>query len=184
MPKKKVSKKSPKKPGGGKPLRQAPRLLLVIDPAAAAGVALFVDGNLKAYAKADGSSWLTLAPVVSTLLHLHMPPLVPPSERLCAIEDGFISFHSIKGSLTLGRRRGIAQAAAEAAGITNFTFVGASTWQSKIFGGRVEVTKVASIALASCVIDDSMLVSSHLTDDEADAICIGDYVLRHGYYAA
>ncbi len=183
MPKKKVSKKSPKKPGGGKPLRQAPRLLLVIDPAAAAGVALFVDGKLTAYAKADGSKWRTLAPVVTGLVSPYGDSILP-HERLCAIEDGFISFHSIKGSLTLGRRRGIAQAAAEAADITNFTFVGASTWQGKIFGGRVEDTKASSIAVASCIIDAAMIPSAGLTDDEADAICIGDYVIKHGYYAA
>ncbi len=182
MPKKKVSKRSPRKPGGGKPLRQAPRLLLVIDPAAAAGVALYVNGQLQGCAKADGSKWLTLAPVVAAMMRPYVH--LPAHEKLCAIEDGFISFHSIKGSLTLGRRRGIAQAAAEAAGITNFTFVGASTWQSKIFGGRVEDTKVASIAHATCILDSAMIDSTSISDDEADAICIGAYVIQHGFYPA
>jgi Holliday junction resolvasome RuvABC endonuclease subunit len=149
--------------------RKAPRLLISGDAAAAAGLALFRDGKLVAHSPANGSSFITLRQIVDLMLTPHAD--IPSSERLAIIEDGFISFHSVKGSLTLGRRRGLMQAAFEANGFATTDYVPAASWQSFIFGGkRVEDTKASSLARA-----ETEFGLTGITDDVADALCMAVY---------
>lgn len=143
-----------------------PQLLLALDPAGAAGIALFAEGKLVAHAPCNGSSWLTF---MQTLKPLVEPYLLkyPPEERHVVLER-----HQ-RVHTTLGERRGIAQAAAEACGFPTWTYVHAATWQSVIFNHkRPDDTKVAA----------TDYVEAHYgfrpeIDDVADAICLGSYYI-------
>jgi Holliday junction resolvasome RuvABC endonuclease subunit len=147
-----------------------PRIILAIDPAKAAGFALYVDRKLIHYGAVDGSTWRTMAPVFATAV----ADLPADFERVCVVEDGFITRpFNAKGVLTLGRRRGLAQAAAEAAGFEKFEYIGPSTWQNTLFGPlKGRDTKDLSMAYAAGM---GALGISH---DEADAICLGAYYLQ------
>lgn len=153
------------------PPRSTPRLLLAIDPAKAAGAAVFYEGKLVATTVADGSSFRTLKESVSLIVSPFLQ--VPENERLCLLEQHFIAFHSVKGSLTLGQRRGIAQSVGEALGFSSWEYVDAATWQSYIFNRkRVPDTKAAS---------DAYVLARYgftpATDDVSDAICLASYFL-------
>ncbi len=155
------------------------RVVLSIDPAKAAGAALFIDGLLTAHVAFAGDAFWTSYDAVEWLLH-NSPNIPPEATRVCVIEEQVIPGRGGKGALTLGRRRGLVQAAAEAHGFNELVLIGASTWQNQLFGGRVETgeTKNASILLVK---------HNHGIDtgpDVADAINIGDYYLRYGLTAA
>lgn len=145
-----------------------PRLVLAIDPAKAAGIAVFLDGQLAGYAEADGSSWTSMAPVIKGLVAAYAD--IPDNQRHCTIEEGF---GLGKGAKTLDRRRGIAQASAESAGFHSFMYLYPSTWQNSTFGpigGRD--TK----ALSTAYVRDRFQVEG-VSHDVADAISIGAYVV-------
>ena|SRR5882672_8798196 len=145
-----------------------PRLVLAIDPAKDAGVAVFLDGQLVGYSEANGTSWTALSPVIRALVSAYSD--IPDNQRHCVIEDGF--GRGI-GAKTLDRRRGIAQASAESAGFHSFQLLYPSTWQSSTFGplgGRD--TKALSIAY----VRDRFQVEG-VSHDVADAISIGAYVV-------
>ncbi len=151
--------------------RPTPRLLVVGDAAASAGISLWHDGKLVAHSVADGTSFRSLWQVVKPMLAPYDD--IPQRDRVALIEEGFISFMSVKGSLTLGRRRGLMQAAFECAGFTRFEFPLAATWQSWAFNRtRPADTKAESIRL----------VEQHLgftpeSDDVADSINIARFYL-------
>jgi len=150
-----------------------PKLVLVIDPAAAAGVALFAEGKLVAHSPAKGDSFRSLMQVVSPLVEPYLAKY-PESERICLLEQHWMSFRSVKGSLTLGQRRGIAQSAGEACGFNLWLYIGASTWQNGLFGGRVPDTKAAAVKYVQ-----DKYGFTPATDDVADAIAIGNYYLTN-----
>ncbi len=153
-----------------KPQRPPAKLILAIDPAKGAGLAVFAEGKLVAYGPGAGDSFETLLQAARPLV---MPYLLqyPREERLTVIEQHWKSFG--KGSLTLGQRRGIAQSVGEALGFGRWEYVGASTWQSAIFGGKkVSDTKEASMAF---VADTYGFMP--LNNDISDAIAIGHYAV-------
>lgn len=101
---------------------------------------------------------------------------VPEDQRVTVLEQHWMSFRSVKGSLTLGQRRGIAQSVGEALGFPRWEYVGASTWQSFVFGGkRVPDTKAAAMQF----VRDTYHFEP-ATDDVADAVCLGHYFLSRG----
>jgi hypothetical protein len=147
--------------------------VLAIDPAKAAGFALFVGRKLTQYGAVDGSTWASMAPVFATAVADQSPK--PGDEMVCVIEDGWWAPGRMNGKamLTLGRRRGLAQGAAEACGFTKFEYIGPSTWQNALFGyigGRD--TKELSMTYASSM---GAVTTSH---DAADAVCLGAYYLQ------
>lgn len=155
--------------------RQPPVWLLSIDPAAAAGWCLFYEGTPKLWGAADGSTWKGLMNElypVQTLLHAST--LTPIKTRECVIEDGFFQYgkQTFKGTLTLGRRRGLAQAAGEAVGIDKFTFIGPSTWQNGLGWTRGQDTKVWSKAYVK-----SRWQLDEASHDVCDAIALGTYFI-------
>lgn len=146
-------------------------LTLAFDPGKDCGLALFFDKELVAHGTAEGDRWLTLVTALEPLLRGRLPPT---PEARCVIEDGFN--RGGKGSATLDRRRGLCQAAAEFYGFRSFLLVSPSTWQAKIFGGRVSNTKDASIAYAT-----EKYSLKGISHDVADAVCIGTYALTAGW---
>ncbi len=151
-------------------------MVLAIDPAKAAGFALFVDGALTGYGPADGSTWKTL---VKALFPYLTPEPHYPGQMLCVIEDGFYSGpRNFKGVLTLGRRRGLAQAAAEYYGFHKFEFIGPQKrdgvmgWQDGLGYKRGGDSKAFSLAF----VKEKYGVEG-ISHDVADAICIGHYYL-------
>ncbi len=166
------SKRKSKHPVKGAPTR-TPRLLLSLDPALAAGMALFIDGKLVAHAPADGSSFRSFLQVVAPHIKQYAEGIAN-DDRVVVMEQHWIPKFGVNGSLTLGQRRGIAQSVGEAVGCTRWFYVPSSTWQSWAFGGkRVEDTKAASIERVTY-----KLHTSPATDDVADAINMGDYFLQ------
>ena len=149
------------------------RLLLSIDPAKKAGVALFLDGKLVGTRAADGSKWRPLYEAIKDLLASTIS--TPENTQKVVIEDGWLNKGwGAKGALTLGRRRGIAQAAAEAAGFTEDPeFIGPSTWQCALFG-KLAADESKRKALEYVAIRYNL---TDVSEDEADAVCIGSYVL-------
>jgi hypothetical protein len=148
-----------------------PRLLLAIDPAAAAGAALFVDGQLVSCTPADGTSFTAMLQTVRPLLasYGHI------TERVVVLEQHWMSFHSQKGSMTLGQRRGIAQSVGEALGCTRWFYVPSATWQSHAFDGtKPEDTKSSSIRVANALWPHIQFP----TDDCSDAALIGNYFIN------
>lgn len=146
------------------------RLLLAIDAAKAAGVVVFHEGKLVAHAPADGSTWAGLVRVIRPMVEPYQH--VPQLERVVVIESGWIGKRGMKGALTLERRRGLAQAAAEACGFHAVEFVAPPTWHSAVFGSRQSDIKQASIARCKQVYG-----IEPATDDVADASHIGGYWL-------
>ncbi len=77
-----------------------------------------------------------------------------------------------RGALTLGLRRGLAQAAAEDIGFRQFEFIGASTWQNGLGWRKGQDTKEFSLAYAKTLGYDGD------DDNVADALALGDYYLQ------
>lgn len=154
------------------PPRQPPVWLLSIDPAAAAGWCLFYEGKPNLWGEADGTKWRTLK---DSLVQAHARMWSSgDTKKECVIEDGFFQYGKMtfKGTLTLGRRRGLAQAAGEAVGIDKFTFIGPSTWQNGLGWTRGQDTKVWSKAFV-----ESRWQLGELSHDVADAVALGTYYL-------
>lgn len=145
--------------------------VLAIDPAEYAGVAAVESDAVTYSAPAKGDRWVTLAPAVAAAvrsLSCH------PDQILCVIEEGWLARRSMKGTMTLARRRGIAQAAAEAAGIQAFEFISPSTWQHALFpkGWQAQedtTSKLWSVKFAQ------QYCPRVVDDNEADAICLAVY---------
>ncbi len=160
---------APRKP---KTPRQPPIWLLSIDPAAAAGWCLFKEGKPHSWGTADGSTWTGL---MASMEAQWLPQILATTDaRECVIEDGFFQYGKMtfKGTLTLGRRRGLAQAAAEAHGIDKFTFIGPSTWQNGLGWTRGQDTKVWSKAYV-----ESRWQLGEMSHDVADAVALGSYFI-------
>ena len=143
------------------------RIILAFDPGEHAGVALIADGELWGWGPANGSTWrglLTISrPLAANFEH------IPADEKVCVIEEGWVDAR--RGSHTLARRRGLAQAAAEACGFERFEMVASSTWQNQLHGGiHKKDTKQLAIDFARekwGVIAD--------THDTAEAICLATW---------
>ena len=163
---------APRKPK----VRQPPYFLLSIDPAAAAGWCLFAGGKPRLWGAVDGSTWRSLnAALQGAAAFMQEISLYNPEvKRECVIEDGFFQYgkQTFKGTLTLGRRRGLAQAAAESVGIDKFTFIGPSTWQNGLGWTRGQDTKVWSKAYV-----ESRWQLGEMSHDVADAVALGSYFL-------
>lgn len=155
---------------------QQARVVLAIDPAAKAGVALFYEGKLIGTTAANGAKWRPLVVAIGGLLS-QLPSDAGAQPRHVVIEDGWLRpGWGAKGALTLGRRRGLAMAAAEAMGFEHDpTFVGPSTWQGKLFG-RLKLDESKQKALAFVA---EHYAKTDISEDEADAICIGHYWLTY-----
>lgn len=147
--------------------RQPPDKLLSIDPAKDAGWAFFQAGKPVAWGAVDGSTWKSLNAALQPIASL-----AAGGELVC--EDGFFQYGKMtfKGTLTLGRRRGLAQAAAESIGIDKFTFIVPSTWQNGLGWRKGIDTKVWSLnrAKACWGITD-------ISHDTADALNLGAYFI-------
>ncbi len=150
-------------------------IILAIDPAKAAGWALFVDRKLVCYGAADGSMWHTLIAAMKGVTGW----LIGRDSTACVIEDGFYSGpRNFRGVLTLGRRRGLAQAAAEFYGFRKFEFIGPQNrdgqvgWQTGLGYVRGGDSKAFSLGFAK-----AHYGLEHISHDVADAICIGHYYL-------
>lgn len=157
---------------------QQPSWLLSIDPAAEAGWAIFYLGQLRACGACDGTKWKTLVAHIDEEARYALGQMQRGTEsRECTIEDGFFQYgkQTFKGTLTLGRRRGLAQAAGEALGFDKFTFIGPSTWQNGLGWQRGQDTKVWSLARAKRLYPGPL--TDDITHDVADAINIGSYYL-------
>jgi hypothetical protein len=155
----------------GTKVKVVDRMLVVlsVDPAAKAGASVFLDGVLKGYKEFNGASFWTAYEALGDLLK-GMPE---DAEYLCLTEEGFVGAPGA-GSLTLGRRRGLIQAAAEALGIQQIMFISPSSWQPKILGFVPKgQTKIASQAYVHAKYDISP------GPDVSDSICIHDYFTKH-----
>ena len=161
---------APRKPK----IRQPPVWLLSIDPAAAAGWCLFKDGKPICWGEADGATYKGLIRGLRPARDLLYPIAGDGKDRECVIEDGFFQYgkQTFKGTLTLGRRRGLAQAAAESHDIDKFTFIGPSTWQNGLGWTRGQDTKVWSKAYV-----ESRWQLGEMSHDVADAVALGSYFL-------
>jgi hypothetical protein len=147
-------------------------IVLAIDPAAKAGAALFVDGKLTAHCELNGSAFWPAYDALDSLLKSAPGEI---SKMTCVIEEGFATAFASKGSLTLGRRRGLVQAAAEAHGFQELVMVQPNTWQNPMLGYVPKgQTKVASLARVKS--QHSLEVSA----DVADAINLGEWYLSYG----
>lgn len=157
-----MSKHKPPKP---------PFFLLSIDPAKAAGFAFFIAGRLTEYGEVDGSSWKTLSEKLKPLERFKTDDW-PQAE--CVIEEAFPTYgkQNFKGICTLGRRRGLAQAAAESIDINTFSFVQPNIWQLALGWRRGQDTKVWSKALVK-----TRYGVDNISDDVADAINLGQWYL-------
>lgn len=148
--------------------------LLAIDPGAAAGWALFVDGQLTAYGPAQGDSFWGFVNAMKD----HMPAVATLEQaRLaeCVIEQGWSN--GTKGALTLGQRRGIAQAAAEYFDFRKTVYIPSATWQNGLHGSiKGKDTK----QLALDYVREKYQISN-IDHNQAEAICLGTYFLgaRH-----
>lgn len=149
-----------------------PRLVLALDPAKAAGAAVFLDGKLVGYADADGSSWTSLVRALKPILAGYDD--VPTNRRAVVLETGWAANRGAKSLHTLAVRRGLAMAAAEAFGFHSIEWVYPATWQNAMFGplaGRD--TKQLALGLAK-----ELYGLEGVTDNVADAAVIGTWLVR------
>jgi hypothetical protein len=158
-----MSKRAPK-------AKKRQRVILAFDPGESAGVALIADGELWGWGPADGSTWRGLLASARPLAEHFVD--VPADEKICIIEEGWVDGR--KGSHTLARRRGLAQAAAEACGFERFELVPSSTWQNQLHGSiRGRDTKALALDFAQQ--NWNVTAASH---DIAEAICLATWYLR------
>lgn len=157
-----------------KPLPQPPFWLLSIDPAKEAGWCLFEMGKPLRWGTADGSTWKGLVKELYEVQGLLHRTATSFESRECVIEDGFFQYgkQTFKGTLTLGRRRGLAQAAAESVGIDKFTYIAPSTWQNGLGWRRGIDTKTWSLSYVK-----ARYGLDNISHDTADAIALGAYHL-------
>lgn len=147
------------------------RKVLGIDPGEHAGVALLVDGKLQWYRAANGSKFVTLRDAIREDL----------TGAECVIEDGWLARIGAKGALTLGRRRGLAQAAAESWGVDarRVHFIHSSTWQNTLFGSHKARGGQDTKDLSLQFVRDTYAVTPD-SHDIADAICLAHYWSKNG----
>ena len=152
--------------------RQQPYWLLSIDPAKAAGWALFEDGKLLRWGAADGSTWRTLNASLAEVAKL--VTTFSNCVKKCCIEEAYPTWgkQSFRGTCTLGRRRGLAQAAAESAGFDDFSFVMPSEWQGPMGWRKGQDSKEWSLELCR-----SRYGIVGITHDVSDAILLGQHML-------
>lgn len=150
-----------------------PTYILAIDPAKKAGMALLYDDGVEAkllrYGAVDGSAWVTLVALAREFM-----VGVPPELTHCVIEDGILTgFAKAKAVMTLGRRRGLAQAAAEACGITQFAHIVPNEWQGGLGYKRGGDSKKFSLDYVRDVYG-----VTGISDDVSDAVALGTYYLK------
>jgi Holliday junction resolvasome RuvABC endonuclease subunit len=144
-----------------------PNFLLAIDPGASAGWALFEEGKLTAYGTARGSMWRSFVQDMAPKLKNWY------QNGTAIIEQGWTN--RSKSALTLGQRRGLAQAAAEFFGFDQIEYIASSTWMNGLYGSiHGKDTKRLSTERVRTVHN---LVD--LTHDVCDAINIGEYFLQN-----
>ena len=98
---------------------------------------------------------------------------VPFDQVLGVIEQGWVTGRGMKGQMTLSQRRGIAQAALEALGLTRFEFVSSSVWMNAYYGGiHGKDTKELAMAAARA---GGIEPVSH---DQADACALANWSWR------
>jgi hypothetical protein len=147
------------------------RLILVFDPGANAGVALFVDGHLVDYQTADGDRFESLNNVAVNMVSPYQS--IDTNRRLSIIEDGFFG-KFLKGSGTLYMRRGLCQAVSENNGVYFHEFVQPATWQNRLFGPhRGKNTKDLSREFVKNTYKKDLRSA-----DVCDSICIGHWFLN------
>jgi hypothetical protein len=152
--------------------RKRPRVILAFDPGEAAGVALIVDGELWGWGAANGSTWRSLLMVARPLTE-HFAN-IPVDEKVCVIEEGWVDrLRSGKSSLTLARRRGLAQAVGEACGFERFELVPSSTWQNGLHGS-IHGKDTKELALTFARERWGVCAPTH---DCAEAICLATWYL-------
>ncbi len=143
------------------------RAIVAIDPAGSAGIAVVAEGRVLTARPAAGDRFATLAPAVKAAW-LASGCEVPMHEVL-GIVEGWHSARGGKGAHTLAMRRGLAQAALEAIGITRFHMPLPSQWQNAFFGSIYgKDTKQLSVGSAT-----SLLGTAPVNDDVADSVCLG-----------
>lgn len=147
------------------------RLIVALDPAEHAGVAVYWDGALVGSAPAPGKTCPGILGVLEPLARPYLAQTAP-GERLAVIEKHWVGGF-INGAMTLAARRGKAEAAAEMLDIMTHKLVGPSTWQNAVFGpyrgqDTKELSKRKASQIAGRPIED---------DNEADAICMGTWAL-------
>lgn len=146
------------------------KYLLAIDPAEAAGWALFEEGIPIKYGTGRGANWHTLIED----LQKQITPSSHYNSCTAVIEQGWLT-RANKGAQTLAQRRGIAQAAAEFLGFRNIVYVGASTWQNALGWRRGQDTKKWSLSYVK-----KRFNIDGVTHDVADALAVGAYMLDIG----
>lgn len=149
------------------------RFILSIDPAKKAGMALLSDDGtetkLLKYGAVDGSTWVTLVALAREFM-----VGIPPEKTHCVIEDGILTGRAkAKSVMTLGRRRGLAQAAAEACGITEFSHIIPNDWQGGLGYKRGGDPKKFSLEFARLVYG-----VEGQPDDVTDAIALGTFYIK------
>lgn len=152
--------------------KREPIWVLSIDPAKAAGMALLHDDGeetrLLKCAAVDGSTWISLVAVAREFM-----VGIPPEKTHCVIEDGILTGRAkAKSVMTLGRRRGLAQAAAEAVGITRFAHIVPNDWQDGLGYRRGGDSKRFSLDYARDVYQ-----VENMSDDVTDAVCLGHFYI-------
>lgn len=110
------------------------RAIIAIDPGESAGIAVVKDGKVLAARAARGDNWRTLAPAVIDAWKSAGCD-VAFDQVLGVIEEGWTTGRGMIGQMTLCKRRGLAQAALEALGVTRFEFVYSSVWMNQYYGG-------------------------------------------------
>lgn len=100
---------------------------------------------------------------------------IPPTQRLLVIEQHWMNRMSSKGSMTLGQRRGLAQAAGEACGFlpSRIEWIASSSWQAALFKTRVPDTKAAALEFVRVT-----YAFTPADDNIADSIALGHYALN------
>ncbi len=149
-----------------KPPRQQPDFLLSIDPAEAAGWALFENGKLVKYGAARGAHFHTFLEDIMK----HISPSTNFAAGTVLIEQGWLN--RSKGAITLSQRRGIAQSIGEFLGFRDVKYVGPSTWQNALGWRKGQDTKEWSLERAAMV-----YALKDITNDVADAVNLGSYYL-------
>lgn len=147
--------------------------ILSIDPAKKAGMALLSDDGVETkllrYGAVDGSTWVSLVALAREFM-----VGIPPEQTHCVIEDGILTgFAKAKAVMTLGRRRGLAQAAGEAVGIREFAHIVPNEWQGGLGYKRGGNPKKFSLDYVRDVYG-----VTGISDDVSDAVALGTYYLQ------
>jgi hypothetical protein len=132
-----------------------------------------LDGKLVGHCELDGTTFTSCYEALARLLE---PVGAEQHEAVCILEEGFVAYGQTGASvLTLARRRGILQAAAEALGFNEFILVTPRTWQPAVLGtvpkGRTKEYSIARVKRQHGL---------DVNGDVADAINLGEYYMQYG----